>query len=339
MKAHIAASARRAGKTGDEYNRYVYGALRARGWKPKKKLQEVYATDYVPHHPPEPVVARTIQKLMKQTHKEVKKEVFRPSKSVFRALRQRQQALQIRHDRSERAATMLRRSNKVLKYHVPNLTAAGAAYPVGFMVPVPGAGEMAAVGASKGMKWLRKGKLKESVNAVMRQNTDTNYAYNAARGSRDVSFKHPANTRRGYNRFNTSEQLVDRAFKWLDEMDDSFGPHSSTSIDPFAYGVKKIWRKGKKEFKHEVTLPYRKSKMAVRSLRKAGFKSGHASVQRRRALSVLKYRTPPLAAGVSGAVAGTLIPGPQAGGILMNTAMPAKAMSFVLRKSRERRRK
>jgi len=58
MKRHIAKSARCLGKRGDEYRRYVYGALRARGWKPKRervhenehaRVRQDIDTDYAHH--------------------------------------------------------------------------------------------------------------------------------------------------------------------------------------------------------------------------------------------------------------------------------------------------
>ena len=37
MKAHIAASARKKGLSGKRYRAYVFGAMRDRGWKPKRE--------------------------------------------------------------------------------------------------------------------------------------------------------------------------------------------------------------------------------------------------------------------------------------------------------------
>ena len=37
MKLHIMAGARKARKSGKEFRAYVYGAMRNRGWKPKRE--------------------------------------------------------------------------------------------------------------------------------------------------------------------------------------------------------------------------------------------------------------------------------------------------------------
>ena len=40
MKLHIAASARKARKSGKDFRAYVYGAMRNRGWKPKRERED-----------------------------------------------------------------------------------------------------------------------------------------------------------------------------------------------------------------------------------------------------------------------------------------------------------
>jgi len=40
MKLHIMASARKGRKSGKDFRAYVYGAMRNRGWKPKRERED-----------------------------------------------------------------------------------------------------------------------------------------------------------------------------------------------------------------------------------------------------------------------------------------------------------
>lgn len=121
-------------------------------------VTEVYGGDMVPHQLPVPLFhpVATAKKVAKHTHKEMRREIFSPYRSVRRAVRYRQQAMQMLDANPERAKVMLGRSQAVLKNRMPTLIAAGAAW-AATPLPGTGAGEVAAVGAAKSVnKWTRK---------------------------------------------------------------------------------------------------------------------------------------------------------------------------------------
>jgi hypothetical protein len=140
MKGHIAASARARGISGERYNAYVYGAMRARGWKPKReRVDETIDT-----------IGRVAKRVGGKLHKEFKREVVRPVKSTMRARRYKLDAGR-RMARGDvgRGLEMDRRAHMVLKRHAPALIAAPIGYSVGLASAVPGGAEIGAVVSAK----------------------------------------------------------------------------------------------------------------------------------------------------------------------------------------------
>lgn len=206
-------------------------------------------------------------------------------------------------------------------------------------------------GAMRARGWKpKRERVHENVNARVRPTsggTSTAH-YQVHHGNRDLQFKSPEHKRPGVYKNPIPEQITVQARRWLNEVYAGDyvpynPPESSTGKVHPAATLKKVYNVGKKEFSKEVVHPFKASKLAIKHLRTARktAKSGHlahARVQRRRATAVLTNRGSALAGAAVGAVVGTVTPGPS-GGILMNSAMGAKAARMATVKFRPRQPK
>lgn len=140
MKQHIASNAREQGLTGKQMNAYVYGAMRKRGWKPQRELDETMSEFH-----------RVGSKVVKKVHKSFNRNVMRPYRGVRRAQRYHKEALvQFGQGNWDRALTMQKRARKVMTAHAPALVGAGVGAASGLVgLPVPGGMEMGAVVGAK----------------------------------------------------------------------------------------------------------------------------------------------------------------------------------------------
>jgi hypothetical protein len=136
MKGHIAASARVKGIGGKRFNAYVYGAMRDRGWKPRRER-----------------VDETMDSLhqgYKRVKKDFDKEVLKPIRSLKRAERYRRGAYQhIAAGNWNRGLEMLNRVQKVRSTRTPPLVAGALGWAAG---PGFGSGEVMGYLAAKGTR-------------------------------------------------------------------------------------------------------------------------------------------------------------------------------------------
>jgi len=149
MKSHIGGSASARGISGKRRNAYIYGAMRKRGWKPKReRVDETMDT-----------IGRVSKKIGKKIHKEFKREVIRPVKGTIRAAKYKTAAgREIARGNVGRGLEMDRRAKVVLKGHRPAMLAAPVGFAVGFGSAVPGGAEMGAVLSAKTAKRIARRK-------------------------------------------------------------------------------------------------------------------------------------------------------------------------------------
>lgn len=144
MKSHIAGSASARGISGKRRNAYIYGAMRARGWKPKReRVDETMDT-----------FGRVAKKTAKKIHHEFNREVKRPVRGV-----QLSRKYKIRAGRAiargdvKRGLEMHKRADVVFKAHAPVVTAGALGLAAGAVgLPIPGGSEMSAIVLAKAAK-------------------------------------------------------------------------------------------------------------------------------------------------------------------------------------------
>ena len=148
MKGHIAGSASARGISGDRRNAYIYGAMRARGWKPKReRVDETMGG-----------VMGTSKRTLKKVKKQFNREVKRPVRGLMRASRYKTKAgREIAAGNVSRGLEMTARANKVIKAHRPVVAASVAGLAAGFAgLPMPGGAELGAVATAKATKTVTR---------------------------------------------------------------------------------------------------------------------------------------------------------------------------------------
>jgi hypothetical protein len=155
MKSHIAGSASARGISGKRRNAYIYGAMRARGWKPKReRVNETMDT-----------IGRVAKKTSKKLHRSFKREVGRSFKATARARRYKVESGRViaRGDVG-RGLEMGKRADAVFKAHAPVVAAVPLGIAAGFFSAAPGGTEMGAIIAAKASKGLTRGLRRRRAN-------------------------------------------------------------------------------------------------------------------------------------------------------------------------------
>lgn len=149
MKSHIAGSARAKGMSGKRRDAYIYGAMRARGWKPRRERMNETMD----------VIGRTFKKTGKKIHREFKREIVRPIRSTVRAHKYKVKAnREVARGNVGRGLEMSRRADAVIKAHKPVLAVAPIGFTAGFASAVPGGAEMGAVLSAKAVRRITRRK-------------------------------------------------------------------------------------------------------------------------------------------------------------------------------------
>jgi len=148
MKLHIMASARKRGKSGKQFNAYVYGAMRKRGWKPRReRMNETVSS-----------ILKTSGKMLRKAGKDYKREVAHPIKSYMRARKYKANADRViaRGD-VKRGLEMYHRASSVMKARRPVVAAIPVGYAAGAFLPSPGGAELGAVAAARTARKISRG--------------------------------------------------------------------------------------------------------------------------------------------------------------------------------------
>lgn len=156
MKRHIRASGSARGLSGRGLDRYVFGAMRARGWKPKRELEEniVRRTGAF--------IKRDIQRTGQDISRGVSHAVNVVGSPVFRykkAMRYREAGKQhLAQGNIDRGLTMINRGNQVMQRYAPEVigTGLGAAAGATAGFALPGSTEMGALGGQKVARFVTR---------------------------------------------------------------------------------------------------------------------------------------------------------------------------------------
>ena len=146
MKRHIAQGANEQGLTGKRRNAYIYGAMRARGWKPG--LDEG--------------IGRTVKRagsFVKRdavnTYNDISsrvKDIATPITRYKKAAAYRSQGKQaLARGEFDRGLTMINRGSRVMSRYAPEVVGTGAGALAGFSlgVAIPGSTEIGAIGGQR----------------------------------------------------------------------------------------------------------------------------------------------------------------------------------------------
>jgi hypothetical protein len=154
MKGHIASAGVEKGLSGPALDRYVFGAMRARGWKPKRELKENLARD----------MFRGVKRTLKTDIQDVPRHMIQnvqklssPIQRYRRAMAYRERGRQaLAHGRYDRGLSMIHRGNVVMQRHAPEALGTAVGLGAGAAFPLPGTMEVGTLAGRVGGRFVSR---------------------------------------------------------------------------------------------------------------------------------------------------------------------------------------
>ena len=150
MRRHIQASGSARGLSGRQLDRYVFGAMRDRGWKPKRELEENIIRG----------TGKFLRADAQKTKARFKQRVNKLGSPLFRyrrALAYKEQGhRELAAGNYDRGLTMINRGNRVAQRHAPEAFGIAVGAGLGATIPLPLATETGAIAGRYGAKTVAR---------------------------------------------------------------------------------------------------------------------------------------------------------------------------------------